>query len=158
VTGPIKNILISHIHEDDEGLTPLKDLLKEGGMKARDYSIRSDNPNNAKFPDYIKTEILRPRIEWAGCLVVYISPETKDSDFVEWEIEEAARQGKRIVGVWERGAGGCEMPEALDQYGDACVGWISGKIVDAISGNRNDFEGPDGTPSPERAIKRHPCG
>ena len=46
-TKNIKNIFISHIHEDDEGLAKLKHLIKSNGMTPRDYSIDADNPNNA---------------------------------------------------------------------------------------------------------------
>ena len=109
-----KNIFISHIHEDDEGLDKLKSLLKDNGMTPRDYSINADNPNNAHSEDYIKSQVLAPRIRQSGTLVVYISPETMDSDYVNWEIEYAQKQGKRIVGVWAHGEAGCEVPEALD--------------------------------------------
>ncbi|MCY4008029.1 MAG: TIR domain-containing protein [Rhodobacteraceae bacterium] len=153
-----KNIFISHVHKDDEGLTDLKTLIESKGMKFRDSSITSDKPNRAKSPDYIKSEILRPRIKWAGCMVVYISPETKDSEWVNWEIERAHEQGKPIIGVWERGARDCEIPEALDQYGHACVGWNADKIIDAINGDCNDFEAQDGTPFPARSINYHRCG
>ena len=51
-----KNVFISHVHEDDAGLGKLKDLLKSKGMTIRDYSIRSDNPNNAN-PDYARSVI-----------------------------------------------------------------------------------------------------
>ena len=42
-----KNVFVSHVHEDDDGLGKLKDLLKANGMTIRDYSISSDNPNRA---------------------------------------------------------------------------------------------------------------
>ena len=71
-----KNIFISHIHEDDEGLGKLKSLLKDNGMTTRDYSINADNPNNAHSEDYIKSDILAPRIRQSSTLAVYISPET----------------------------------------------------------------------------------
>ena len=74
-----KNIFISHVNEDDAGLGKLKSLLKDNGMTIRDYSLSSDNPNNAHSEDYIKSEILAPRIRQSGVLVVYVSPETKDS-------------------------------------------------------------------------------
>ena len=98
-----KNIFISHIHEDDEGLSKLKSLLKDNGMTPRDYSINADNPNNAHSEDYIKSQILAPRIKQSSTLVVYISPETKDSQWVDWEVEYAQKQDKRIVGVWAYG-------------------------------------------------------
>ena len=108
-----KNVFVSHIHEDDAGLGKLKDLLKANGMTIRDYSISSDNPNNAKSEDYIKSEILAPRIQQSSTLVVYISPESKNSDYVNWEIEYAQSKEKRIVGVWADGEKGCELPDAL---------------------------------------------
>lgn len=153
-----KNVFISHIHEDDAGLSDLKSLLKSKGMEVRDSSITSDKPNNAQSPEYIKNGILAPRIDWASTMIVYITPETKNSEWVNWEIERAHKQGKTIIGVWERGVKGCEVPEALDAYGHAIVGWNADKIIDAINGDYEGFDGPDGTPSGPRAIRRHPCG
>lgn len=158
MSSETKNIFISHVHKDDEGLTDLKNLLKGKGMEVRDGSINSDKPNNAKDPDYIKSAILAPRINWASTMIVYISPETKNSEWVNWEIEYAYKHGKTIVGVWERGAKGCEVPEALDEYGHALVGWNAERIIDAVNGDYEQFETPDGTPCPPRPIKRHPCG
>jgi len=157
VAEQIKNIFISHVHKDDAGLTDLKTLIESKGMKIRDSSITSDKPNRATSRDYIKSKILGPRIDWAGCMIVYISPETKASEWVNWEIERAHWQDKPIIGVWESGARDCEIPEALDQYGHACVDWNPDKIIAAINGDCNDFEAQDGTPLPERSIKHHRC-
>nr|VFJ54387.1 MAG: MTH538 TIR-like domain (DUF1863) [Candidatus Kentron sp. FW] len=153
-----KNVFISHVHEDDAGLGELKDLLKRNGMATRDYSIRSDNPNNAHSEDYIKYQILAPRIQQSGTLVVYISPETKDSKWVNWEIEYAQKQDTRIVGVWAHGEKGCEIPKALDDYADAIVGWAGNRIIEAINGKINSWENPDGTPGLSRNIRRYSCG
>src|SRR4051812_33048409 len=103
----ICNVFISHIHEDDHRLQPLKDLLKKEGCEARDSSITSEKPNNAKDPDYILNGILKPAIDWAGTIVVLVTPDTKDSDWVNKEIEYASEQGKNIVGVWDDGETGC---------------------------------------------------
>ena len=153
----LKNIFISHVHEDDAGLGKLKDLLKKNGMTVRDYSISFDNPNNAKSEDYIKSEILAPRIQQSGTVLVYISPETKDSEFVNWEIEYAQKNDKRIVGVWADGENGCEVPDALKDYADAVVGWTGNRIIDAINGKVDNWENPDGTQCTPREIKRYSC-
>lgn len=153
----IKNVFISHIHEDDAGLTKLKQLLAKNGMTIRDSSINSSNPNKATSESYIKNEILAPQIRWAGTLLVYVSPDTKQSEWVNWEIEYAARQGKRIVGVWEQGSQGCELPEALAEYADAMVGWHGNSIIDAIVSENDQWERPDGTPTSSVDLKRHPC-
>ena len=152
-----RNVFIPHIHKDDDGLTRVKELVKRHGMTLRDASITSDKPNVANDPDYIKYKILAPHIRWAGVLVVYISPDTKKSDWVNWEIEYAHKQGKRIVGVWERGAKDCEMPEALDRYGNTVVGWHGESIVDAISGKSDQWYKQDGSKKDYRHIKRHSC-
>ena len=118
-----KNIFISHIHEDDHRLDPLKTLLGASGMNVRDGSVNSDKPNEASNEQYIKSEILTPRIAWASVLVVLITPETQGSKWVTWEIECAEKLGKRIVGVWDHGNSECEVPEALNRLADAIVGW-----------------------------------
>lgn len=153
----IANVFISHVHEDDDGLQKLKDLAKTKGLAIKDSSIHSGKENNAKDPDYIKSQILAPQIDWAGVLVVYVTPKTKDSTWVDWEIEYAHKQGKRIVGVWGHGDNNCELPEALKNYADAVVGWQGDSIVDAITGASNDWENPDGTECAPRPIKRYSC-
>ena len=80
----IRNIFISHRHEDDAGLQDLKQLVSRHGMTWRDYSITADNPNNAHNEEYIKREILGPRIRQCSCLVVYVSEKTRHSDWVNW--------------------------------------------------------------------------
>ena len=153
----IRNVFISHIHEDDEGLPRFKRLLKENDMVARDYSITADKPNQAKSEDYIKSGILAPQINACSILVVYISSETKNSEWVNWEIEYAHKKGKRIVGVWERGERDCEIPEALDRFGDALVGWNGESIIDAINGKSDKWYRKDGADYDRRNIKRVSC-
>ena len=153
----LRNAFISHIHEDDDGLQKLKSLVREKGITVRDASITKGKFNSATDPDYIKYGILSKRIDWAGVFVVYVSPETKDSDWVNWEIEHAHKKGKRIVGVWERGAKDCELPEALNRYANAVVGWNGESILDAINGDSNDWYNPDGSRWGYRTIARHDC-
>jgi hypothetical protein len=153
----VKNVFVSHIHEDDEGLGQLKELLAKDGFQIRDASITSDKPNEAANLDYIKNEILAPRIRWAGTLIVYITPDTMDSEWVNWEIEYAQKMGKRIVGVWAHGANESNLPKALDSYADAVVGWNSDRIIDAISGRTREWTTSGGGPRSARLIARHSC-
>lgn len=152
-----KNIFISHIHEDDHRLEPLKVLLSSSGMEVLDSSINSSKPNNATNEDYIKYQILAPRIRWASVLVVLITPETKESAWVQWEIEYAASLGKRIVGVWDYGEAKCDIPDTLDRYSDAIVSWQGERVKDAIEEKINENEGPDGAIVSPRDTKRYTC-
>jgi hypothetical protein len=151
------NIFVSHIHEDDEHIESMKSLLRERGFDVRDSSIDSSNPNQAKDPDYIKSDILAPAIDWASTIVVLISPKTRNSEWVDWEIEYAQQHDKRIVGVWTHGAAECDIPDALEAYADAVVGWQVDRIQDAICGDINDWEQSDGSKRPVRDIARHGC-
>lgn len=148
---------MSHIHEDDPGLAKLKSLLGTNGMTIHDFSINSANPNNAESDAYIKSQILAPRIRQCSTVVVYVSPETKDSAYVDWEIRCAQRYDKRIVGVWADGEAGCELPEALQAYADAVVGWTGNRIIDAINGQIDGWQNPDGSKVSKRDIERYSC-
>ena len=90
-------------------------------------------------------------------MLVYISPGTKESEYVDWEINYAHHGGKRIVGVWAHGENECEVPEALANYADAVVGWDSERIIGAINGDINDWETPDCNPIEPRTIPRYSC-
>ena len=153
----IKNVFISHVHEDDAGLKTLKDLLGSKGLTIRDASIHAGKENDAKSPDYIKSEILGPQIDWAGIFIVYVTPKTKGSEWVDWEIEYAAKQGKRIVGIWGHGDTDCEVRDALKEYADAVVAWNGDKIIDAINGKTTEWDNPDGSQCAPRPIKRFKC-
>ena len=154
----IKNVFISHVHEDDGGFAGLKELIAKGGLTVRDSSINSSNPNNAKDPDYIKSQILAPQIQWASTLIVYITPQTKHSEWVNWEIEYAEKCGKRIVGIYAQGASEADIPEALEKYADDVRGWQSDGIVEAILGETNEWHSPSGELRDPRPIKRYDCG
>ena len=148
-----RHIFISHIHEDDEHVAKLKDLLATKGMDVKNGSITEDKFNDAQNEQYIKNEILKPRIDWASCLVVLVSEDTKDSDWVNWEIEYAQETDTRIVAVYEHGESGVELPEAAEDYADAVVEWKGDQIVDAINGE-GCWQAPDGQPRPQQPLKR----
>jgi hypothetical protein len=90
--------------------------------------------------------LLSSRIDWAGTLLVLVGKETHSRFWVNWKIEYANGQGKRIVGIYARGAKESDIPKNLDRYGDALVGWDSGNLIDAIRGRHHDWVTPDGQP------------
>src|SRR5574341_1547927 len=126
-----KNVFISHVHEDDELVPRLKEMMANAGMEVRDGSITSDKPNEAQNEEYLKREILEPRIQWASTLVVLITHDTAQSWWVNWEIKRAVELGKNVVGVYAQGATEADIPEELQQCGDAAiVGWQGDRVVD----------------------------
>lgn len=152
-----RNVFVSHIHEDETHIDKMKALLSEHGFDVRDASITSETPNAATNPDYIKNQILAPKIHWSSVVVVLISPNMRNSEYVDWEIEYAERSGKRIVGVWTYGGAESELPEALKDYADVVVAWNGKHIKEAICGDRNDSETSGGEPRKPLAIRQHGC-
>lgn len=143
----IKNIFVSHQHNDADRIKDLQNLIGKHGISMRDSSIYEKKlKNNATNEQYIKQKLIKPQIQWAGTVVVLIGKDTAKSDYVNWEIKTAAEMGKRIVGVYLQGAKEEDIPQELKEYGDNLVGWNGKKIVDAIKGEYLEWENPDGTP------------
>ena len=152
----IINLFVSHYGGDEDKIDAVKNLLCKAGYQVRDGSIKESEPNHAKDEAYIKQRIMAPQIQWAGCMVVLIGPKTASREWVDWEIEYAMKKGKRIVGVFLQGAIDSDIPQALLEYGNALVGWNSGKIAEAISG-KNVWLKTDNTERPENASARLIC-
>jgi hypothetical protein len=148
-----RHIFISHHHADDAEVEKLTDLLTRRGYDIRNSSIRAKPANQQRLDrgqvsDETIRRLLRMKISWASTAVVLIGEDTHARPWVNWEIEQANKQGKRIVGVYVRGGTDADKPPALEQYASAIVGWNSDKIMDAIDGVDNPFENPDGTQRP----------
>lgn len=149
------NIFVAHRHEDDHLVGELKAMLAKSGAEIRDSSITTDNPNDARNEEYIKS-LLRARIDWAGKMIVVVSPETHRHDWVDWEIEYAKKfPDKKIIGVWAPGTTAENLPEELEDFADSMIHWDADAIIDALENDR--WTAPDGSPTPPHSIPRAPC-
>ncbi len=147
MSDKIKNIFVSHQHNDADKIESFKNLIGNHGIDMRDSSIYENKlKNNAKNEQYIKQELIKPQMKWAGTVVVLIGKDTAKSDYVNWEIKTAAEMGKRIVGVYLQGAKKEDIPIELIENGNNLVGWNGEKIVKAINGEDLEWENPDGSP------------
>ena len=78
-----------------------------------------------------------------------IGEHTHERPWVNYEIREAHRQGKQIVGIYMHGCkNNVELPEAYKRYGGSPLGWNSlDKLGDIIKGKVVAPEAPDGSPA-----------
>jgi len=158
-----KNVFISHHHKDDEAVTNFTSLLAGKDYNIRNSSIRIKEKNKERLkknliPRKILERLLSMKMKWAGTVVVLIGSQTASRDWVNWEIEEAARQGKRIVGVFMHGAKDSDIPENLEKYRDGLVGWNSEKIISALDGEDVGWCNSSGEPkTPTYYVKRIDC-
>ena len=146
-----RHVFISHHHNDDAEVSNLTDLLSRKGYDIRNSSIRAKPANQRRLEQgLVKDEtirrLLRMKISWAGVVVVLVGKETHSRPWVNWEIEQANKQGKRIVGIYVRGGTEADIPPALESYADDIVAWNSDSIIAAIDGTTYSFETPDGAP------------
>lgn len=143
-----RHLFISHHHQDDAEVTKLTNLLTSKGYDIRNSSVRMKPENQRRMDEKKVSEkvierILRMKISWASTVVVLIGKDTHARPWVNWEIEKANEQGKRIVGVYVRGGTEADVPPSLEKYASAIVGWNTDSIINAIDGE-NDFQNPAG--------------
>lgn len=156
-----RHLFISHHHKDDSEVSKLQSLLGSKGYDVRNSSVRMKPENQRrmdekKVSDKAIERILRMKISWASTVVVIIGKETHSRKWVNWEIDKANEQGKRIVGVYARGATESDVPPSLEKYANAIVNWNSDSILNALDGT-NDFRKPDGESRPPSLGKPSDC-
>lgn len=145
-----RHVFISHYHADDTEVDKLTSLLKRNGCDIRNSSIRAKPANQRRLdeglvnPETIR-RLLRIKISWSQTVMVLIGKETHSREWVNWEIEQANKQGKRIIGVHAQGEKDAKIPDLLEKYASAIVGWNFEHIMAAIDGTANEFQNPDGS-------------
>lgn len=147
-----RHVFISHHHADDQAVTNMTNMLARSGYEIRNSSIRAKPANQERLKrglvsDNTIRRLLRMKMSWASTVVVVIGKNTSQRPWVDWEINQAKRQGKRIVGVYERGGTENDKPAALEQYASAIVNWNAESIIAAIEG-ANSFQTPAGNDRP----------
>lgn len=144
-----RHLFISHHHKDDAEVSKLTNLLTSKGVDVRNSSVRMKPQNQRRMEEKrvspkVIERILSMKISWASTVIVLIGKDTHKRPWVNWEIDKANEQGKRIVGVFVRGGTEADIPPSLEKYGSAIVGWNTDSIMSAIDGN-NSFQNPDGS-------------
>lgn len=143
-----RHVFISHHHADDQAVTNMTDMLSRNGYEIRNSSIRAKPENQERLAKGLVSDntikrLLRMKMSWASTVIVVIGKNTAQRPWVDWEIDQAKRQGKRIIGVYERGGTENDKPASLEQYASAIVNWNADSIISAVEG-ANTFQTPAG--------------
>lgn len=158
-----KNVFISHHHKDDEAVSNFTKLLAGKQYNIRNSSIRVKPQNQERLdkkqiPKKTLERLLRMKMRWAGTVFVLIGSQTHSREWVNWEIQQAAELGKRIVGIFMHGGKEADIPENLEKFGDGLIGWNSDKVIDALEGKNVGWCNSSGTPRmPVNNVKRIDC-
>ncbi len=137
------NIFISHYGKDDSHVQTLKGRLKGQGYNIRNFSVDSTNHKDGRVPKKEVVErLLLMRLKWSKTFVCLIGPKTHSRAWVDFEIAEAVKQGKRIIGVYTHGSKEtADIPEKLKEVASDIIGWNSvDKIGQIRAGENVPFE------------------
>lgn len=91
-----KNVFISFAYEDLNEVNLLRGQAKNetSDIDFNDLSVKE--PFDSQRAEYIRQKI-RERINQSSVTVVYLSSDTTQSKWVEWEVEKSLELGKRVV-------------------------------------------------------------
>ncbi len=126
-------IFISHAWSYGEEYERMVNLLEnELFFKYTNYSAPKDKPlelSGSASKEKIKTAITN-KIQQVQCVVVISGIYTSHKEWMQYEINEAVRMKKYIVGVvpW----GNQNIPEIVRSNSDEVVKWNASSIVSAI--------------------------
>lgn len=125
------HIFISFANEDLDSVNLLRGQAKneKSQLVFDDYSLRK--PFDSSNADYIKKGI-RERIRLCSVTLVYLSEHAARSAWVDWEIRESLKMGKRVVGVYQGNKPPSKLPKALVENDCPVVPWKHKELMAAI--------------------------
>lgn len=130
---PKKRVFISYRFEDKDGVQALRSQAKNKDSELEFTDMGLKTPFDSKNAEYIKGGI-RKRISSSSATVVFLGKNTHKSNWVNWEIEETVRQGKRVVIVNATGSNSPQLPPAaVNNSKVKVVPWKHKEIMNAIN-------------------------
>jgi len=125
-----KNVFISFAYEDIDEVNLLRAQAKNENsiLEFNDHSV--SEAFDSERADYIKQK-LRERINRCSTTVVYLSPDTLNSRWVDWEVEKSVELGKRVIATHKGDAPPTGLPSFIQKHGIKVVKWA--KLADEIS-------------------------
>lgn len=120
----IRNVFISFHVDDEKQVNLLRAQAKNENfdIEFRDYSIKEP------FDEKWKTNC-RDRIAQTSMVICMIGEKTAERDAVIWELEEAYRQGKKVIGVRIYRDENHPVPKPLVEHGARIIDWNLAEIA-----------------------------
>lgn len=114
----IRNVFISFHVDDEQQVNLLRAQAKNENfdIEFRDYSVK------APFDEKWKTQC-KERIAQTSMVIVMIGQDTASREAVDWELREAYKQGKKVIGVRIYGDRNDPIPEPLLENKAPVINW-----------------------------------
>jgi hypothetical protein len=118
----LRNVFISFKVEDEPRVNLFRHQAREGlGVEFRDYSVKEP------FDEKWKTNC-RERIAQTSAVIVFVGRDTAKSKPVNWEIDEAYSQDKKVVAVRIYRDENNPLPESLVRHKTRVINWDNSEI------------------------------
>ena len=129
----MRNVFISFDVADGHMINLLRSQAKDYRfpVEFRDYSVKEPF-------EYGWKEGVANLISWSSAVIVAIGQNTYRSNAVNWEIDEAYRQGKMVIGVRLHRNRRHRVPRAMDPD-DTIVYWNTDDIADALEDESDEW-------------------
>lgn len=122
-------LFISHSWDYSEHYDKIKQWLNEDKISWQDYSVPVDNPIDTNKKKELK-EKLTSKINLSSAVIVVSAMYAAYSEWIDYEIDEAIRMNKVIIGVKPWGQE--RVPVKIQDNATIMVGWNKKSVIDAI--------------------------
>ncbi len=111
---PRKNVFISFAYEDADEVNLLRGQAKSeaSDIEFNDWSVKE--AFDSKNADYVRRQITE-RIRQSSTTVVYVSDQTNNSLWVNWEVDKSLELGKRVIAVHKGDSRPTSLPDSVTQ-------------------------------------------
>lgn len=126
-----RNVFISFAAQDQNDVNMLRGQAKNENseIEFNDWSLKK--PFDSKDAEYIKRGV-RERIRQSSVTIVYLSENTADSRWVDWEITESIAMGKGVVAMHKGDKPPARLPKAVTDNKVPVVPWSRKELAKAI--------------------------
>lgn len=122
-----RNVFISFDYRDVTEVNLLRGQAKNenNDLEFNDHSLKA--PFDSEEAEYIRTGI-REKIRQASVVLIYVSEQTHESQWVDWEAREGVAQGKGVICVYKGDTPPTKLPKFVNDLGLRFVPWKHGEL------------------------------
>ena len=130
-TSEKKSVFISFAGEDVNEVNLLRGQAKNKASDLEFIDRSLKEPFDSKNAEYIKRGI-RERIRQSSVTVVYVTENTAQSKWVDWEIRESLTLGKGVIAMYKGDKLPSKIPSAIKEHKIELVPWDHERLSKAI--------------------------
>lgn len=123
------HVFICHAWKYNSHYETVLGWLRQSGLQISNYSIPREDPFGRRSISQLKQDIAA-QIRPASCVIIISGMYAAHSNWIDYEISEAVRMGKYIIGI--RPWGQERVPTIIQQNADIMVGWNASSLISAI--------------------------